>query len=119
MLYQRATATTHTRDQVPLGATSNLAVDKIPTHPQAGTHAAIGPQSGRSGKRPVYGSLFPQFEWRYRPSAVLRRADLSGSSAACPVGRGHTLNSRSRTHSGRCGVDETAARAAGFKELLT
>jgi len=44
---------------------------------------------------------------------------VNGCNAAYPVGDGHTLNSRSRPHSGRCGADEIATPAAGIKVLLT
>src|SRR5580765_4092497 len=55
-----------------------------------------------------------------------RTGDLASSTLGCesisalqrPVGRGHTLTSRSRTHSGRSGVDKTAPRAAVLEVLL-
>ena len=53
--------------------------------------------------------------WRVRPSAVPRRAGLSVSNAACPVGRPWSMNFRSLAHSDHWTSASAAAPTTGIQ----
>jgi hypothetical protein len=64
----------------------------------------------KSTEEYLYGHVKAAARRRYRPLAAVGGFQLSGSNAAGPVIRGHSVNSRSRPHSGHPGAREIVSR---------
>jgi hypothetical protein len=73
--------------------------------------AGMAQQAGPEGR------LQNEPEASSRPSAVLRRANLSGRNAPVPAVDGQSVNSQSCAHSGHSGAGEISTPTTGLKVL--